>query len=82
MQVRAELQTEIKRQRISGRCYRQPEVTTKHGKLKSDRKAQPKKMYFDDLAALDVLTEVCKKNTCTSLRLVIIHEALGCFKSL
>lgn len=59
LQVRAELQAEIKRQRISGRCYRQPEVTTKHGKLKSDRKAQPKKMYFDDLAALDVLTEVC-----------------------
>ncbi|XP_075216273.1 myosin-IIIb-like isoform X1 [Lycorma delicatula] len=55
--VRQELQAEIKRQRVSGRCPRQPEVTTKHGQLKSDRKALPRKMYFDDLAALDNLTE-------------------------
>ncbi|XP_046661581.1 myosin-IIIb-like isoform X2 [Homalodisca vitripennis] len=55
--VRAELQAEIKRQRVSGRCHRQPEVTTKHGKLKTDRKEMPRKMYVDDLAVLDILTE-------------------------
>lgn len=55
--VRKELQDEICRQRDEGRVKRQPEVTTKHGKLKTDRKAQPKKMYMDDLAALDLLSE-------------------------
>ncbi|XP_043279614.1 myosin-IIIb-like isoform X2 [Venturia canescens] len=55
--VRKELQDEICRQRNEGRVKRQPEVTTKHGKLKTDRKAQPKKMYMDDLAALDLLSE-------------------------
>lgn len=56
--MKPELQAEIKRQRVSGRCHRQPEVTTKHGKLKTDRKQVPRKMYVDDLAALDILTEV------------------------
>ncbi|XP_055600168.1 myosin-IIIb-like isoform X2 [Uranotaenia lowii] len=56
-QVRQELKSEIQRQRNDGRAPRQAEATTKYGKLKSDRKSKPQKMYMDDLAALDVLTE-------------------------
>ncbi|GLH16633.1 Myosin-VIIa [Gryllus bimaculatus] len=55
--VRQQLKAEIARQRAEGRSHRQPEVTTKHGKLKSDRKSKPQRMYMDDLAALDILTE-------------------------
>ncbi|XP_047984707.1 myosin-IIIb-like isoform X1 [Leguminivora glycinivorella] len=55
--IRKELQTEIKRQRAEGRSCRAPDVTTKRGKLKSHRKAKPEKMYTDDLATLEVLTE-------------------------
>lgn len=47
--VRAELSAEIARQRVNGRNFRQAEATTKHGKLKSDRKSKPQKMYMDDL---------------------------------
>lgn len=53
-----ELQAEILRQRAEGNSHRQPEVTTKHGKLKPDRKSKPQPMYMDDLAALDILSEV------------------------
>ncbi|KAK2585257.1 hypothetical protein KPH14_009957 [Odynerus spinipes] len=56
-EIREELCAEIRRQRSDGRVQRQPEVTTKHGKLKTDRKARPEKMYMDDLAALDMLSE-------------------------
>ncbi|XP_038208030.1 myosin-IIIb-like isoform X2 [Zerene cesonia] len=55
--IRKELQAEIKRQRAEGRNCRAPEATTKRGKLKSHRKAKPEKMYTDDLATLEVLTE-------------------------
>ncbi|PSN47190.1 hypothetical protein C0J52_07874 [Blattella germanica] len=55
--VRLELQAEIQKQRAEGRSHRQPEVTTKHGKLKPDRKSKPQPMYMDDLAALDILSE-------------------------
>ncbi|XP_026319847.1 myosin-IIIb-like isoform X2 [Hyposmocoma kahamanoa] len=55
--IRKELQAEIKRQRAEGRSCRAPEATTKRGKLKSHRKARPEKMYTDDLASLEVLTE-------------------------
>ncbi|XP_052758788.1 myosin-IIIb-like isoform X2 [Galleria mellonella] len=55
--IRKELQAEIKRQRAEGRSGRAPEATTKRGKLKSHRKAKPEKMYTDDLATLEVLTE-------------------------
>lgn len=55
--IRKEFQTEIKRQRAEGRGSRAAEATTKRGKLKSHRKAQPEKMYTDDLATLEVLTE-------------------------
>lgn len=47
--IRIELSKEIQRQRQDGRSYRQVEVTTKHGKLRSDRKSKPQKMYMDDL---------------------------------
>ncbi|GAB1869950.1 non-specific serine/threonine protein kinase [Camponotus japonicus] len=55
--IRGQLREEIRRQRTEGRTHRQPEVTTKHGKLKTDRKTRPEKMYMDDLAALDMLSE-------------------------
>ncbi|XP_045527371.1 myosin-IIIb-like isoform X3 [Pieris brassicae] len=55
--IRKELQAEIKRQRAEGRNCRAPEATTKRGKLKSHRKAKAEKMYTDDLATLEVLTE-------------------------
>ncbi|XP_019889251.2 myosin-IIIb isoform X2 [Ooceraea biroi] len=55
--IREQLREEIRRQRADGRIHRQPEVTTKHGKLKTDRKTRPEKMYMDDLAALDMLSE-------------------------
>ncbi|XP_068626499.1 myosin-IIIb-like isoform X4 [Battus philenor] len=55
--IRKELQAEIKRQRADGRSFRAPEATTKRGKLKSHRKARPEKMYTDDLATLEALTE-------------------------
>ncbi|XP_052862446.1 myosin-IIIb [Anopheles cruzii] len=56
-QIRQELRLEIARQREDGRAPSQAIATTKYGKLKSDRKSKPQKMYIDDLAALDVLTE-------------------------
>ncbi|XP_076174415.1 myosin-IIIb isoform X2 [Ptiloglossa arizonensis] len=55
--IRMELREEIRRQRAFGSVHRQPEITTKHGKLKTDRKTRPEKMYMDDLAALDMLSE-------------------------
>lgn len=55
--VKRELKVEILRQKNEGRVTRQAEVTTKHGKLKSDRKSKPQKIYVDDLAALDSLSE-------------------------
>lgn len=49
---------EIERQRGTQRGFvRKIEVTTKYGKLKSDRKSKPTKMYIDDLAALEALSE-------------------------
>jgi myosin-3 len=63
-QVRSELQAEIIRQRAEGRSHRQPDVTTKHGKLKPHRKSKPQPMYLDDLAALDILSEVCSESLC------------------
>lgn len=53
--IRMELKQEIQRQKIEGRIYRQAEVTTKHGKLKSDRKSKPQKMYMDDLGKWKML---------------------------
>lgn len=47
--IKNELRQEIQKQKIEGRSNRQAEATTKHGKLKSDRKSKPEKMYMDDL---------------------------------
>lgn len=63
-QVRLELKAEIIRQRAEGRSHQQPEATTKHGKLKPHRKSKPQPMYLDDLAALDILSEVGSENCC------------------
>ncbi|XP_037084972.1 myosin-IIIb-like [Pollicipes pollicipes] len=40
-----------------GRPTRQPDVTTKQGRLKTDRKAKPQRIFVDDLASLERLTE-------------------------
>lgn len=56
-QIKQELKLEIQQQRADGRNHREAEATTRQGKLKSDRKAKPQKMYMDDLASLDILTE-------------------------
>ncbi|CAD6208851.1 GSCOCG00010680001-RA-CDS [Cotesia congregata] len=60
-QIKLELVEEIKLQKSSSSSSliinRRIESTTKHGKLKVNRKAPPKKIYFDDLAALDSFTE-------------------------
>lgn len=56
-EARHQLREEIQRQRSGARSVRLAEATTKHGKLKSDRKSKPQKMYMDDLASLDVLSE-------------------------
>lgn len=50
--IRKELKQEIQRQINEGVLRRQAEVTTKHGKLKSDRKSKPQKMYMDDLGEI------------------------------
>ncbi|VVC25717.1 Protein kinase, ATP binding site,Protein kinase domain,Serine/threonine-protein kinase, active site,Myosin [Cinara cedri] len=56
--VREELKAEIRYQKeVSGRVQKHPDVTTKHGKLKSKRKNPPTTIYVDDLAALDSLSE-------------------------
>lgn len=56
--AKKELCLEIEKQRADGRgATRRAEATTKYGKLKSDRKSKPQKMYVDDLAALEVLSE-------------------------
>jgi myosin III len=53
-----ELCAEIERQRANGRGFtKKIEMTTKYGKLKTDRKSKPEKMYIDDLAALEFLSE-------------------------
>jgi myosin III len=56
--AKRDLKLEIEKQRADGRgTTRAAEATTKYGKLKSDRKSKPEKMYMDDLAALEVLSE-------------------------
>ena len=47
--VKRELKIKIQIQKQEGRISRQAEVTTKHGKLKSDRKSKPQQIYVDDL---------------------------------
>ena len=47
----------MRTQRAHGYPKRVPEVTTKHGKLKIDRKSEPMDVLPDDLASLEILTE-------------------------
>lgn len=55
--IRSQLQEEMRRQKKLGPVKYTPEVTTKHGKLKSNRKSKLQVMYVDDLASLDNITE-------------------------
>lgn len=57
-QAKHELRKEILRQRIYGRHRRQPEITTKHGKLKSHKRYDQSNLNVDDLVTLGTLTEV------------------------
>lgn len=71
--VKKELRDEIQRQRKEGRVAREVDVTTKHGRLKSDRKSRPQRMFMDDLATLDILSEdaiteqLLKRFECTQI---------------
>ncbi|XP_057336202.1 myosin-IIIa isoform X2 [Microplitis mediator] len=57
-QIKLQLKEEIEyKKSLNNISRRIIQVTTKHGKLKLDRKAQPKKIFFDDLAALDSFNE-------------------------
>jgi myosin III len=58
VRAKRDLQNEIEKQRSDGRgTTRKAEATTKYGKLRSHRKQKAEKMYMDDLAALEVLSE-------------------------
>lgn len=69
MKAKRDLKLEIEKQRADGRgTTRKTEtkyakVTTKYGKLKTDRKTKAQKVYLDDLAALEVLSEdtICEQ---------------------
>lgn len=56
-EIRQELMRILKAQRKVGYSKRLPEVTTKHGQLKTDRKSRPTPILMDDLSALETLTE-------------------------
>ncbi|XP_034246808.1 myosin-IIIb-like [Thrips palmi] len=58
LELRREMNGEGRSPRSRARArQRAPQVTTKHGQLKQDRKSKPQPMFRDDLAALDNLTE-------------------------
>ena len=46
------------RQMSGNRRRRAPEMTTRQGKMKADRKAKMQKVYLDDLASMENLTIV------------------------
>ncbi|CAN8028867.1 unnamed protein product [Ixodes persulcatus] len=56
-EIRQELVRILRAQHKVGFCKRLPEVTTKHGQLKTDRKSRPQPILMDDLSALETLTE-------------------------
>ncbi|CAN7994050.1 unnamed protein product, partial [Ixodes hexagonus] len=56
-EIRQELIRILRAQHKVGFCKRLPEVTTKHGQLKTDRKSRPQPILMDDLSALETLTE-------------------------
>lgn len=57
-QVKKELKEIIQKQKSFVRSRIIPDVTTKHGKLKINRKSELTKIYVDDLASLDSLSVV------------------------
>lgn len=57
--IRHELVRDIQLVKAHGDLVkREPEVTTKHGKLKTDRKSRLQTMFVDDLVSLSSLDEV------------------------
>lgn len=56
-EIREELVRILRVQQKLGYGKRLPEVTTKHGQLKTDRKSRPQPILVDDLSALETLTE-------------------------
>lgn len=57
--IRNELIKDIQQVKAHGdELKREPEVTTKHGKLKTDRKSRLQTMFVDDLVSLATLDEV------------------------
>ena len=57
-QIRMPLKTEVQRVMAAGAVRREPEMTTKQGKLKVNRQAKLQQMFLDDLAALENFTVV------------------------
>ena len=51
---------EVTRQIAAKNKRRAPEMTTKQGKLKADRKAKLQRIYLDDLASLENFSIVIK----------------------
>ena len=58
LQIRAEIVRILMEQKRWGIIKRPPEITTKHGQLKTDRKSKPEPILVDDLALMEVLSEV------------------------
>ena len=52
------LKAEVQRVMAAGAVRREPEMTTKQGKLKVNRQAKLQQMFLDDLAALENFTVV------------------------
>ena len=57
-QIRMPLKAEVQRVMAAGAVRREPEMTTKQGKLKVNRQAKLQQMFLDDLAALENFTVV------------------------
>lgn len=57
-QIRYPLKREVVRQITAKAKRRAPEMTTKHGKLRADRKGNMQRIYLDDLAQLENFTIV------------------------
>ncbi|XP_028966557.1 myosin-IIIb [Galendromus occidentalis] len=55
--IRAEIIRMLKERKRWGIIKRPPEITTKHGQLKTDRKSKPEPILVDDLALMEVLSE-------------------------
>ena len=57
-QVRVQLRDLVRDvSKTGGRAVHKPEITTKQGRLKTDRRSKLKRIFVDDLASLERLTE-------------------------